>query len=52
VRNLDGRYSIIDIVAEGVSMVVTQRSEVASVVSQKGMDGLIRTMRERLEGRA
>jgi phospholipid transport system substrate-binding protein len=52
VRNLDGRYSIIDIVAEGVSMVVTQRSEVASVVSQKGMDGLIQTMRERLEGRA
>ena len=52
VRLLDGRYSIIDIVAEGVSMVVTQRSEVASVVSQKGMDGLIQTMRERLEGRA
>lgn len=52
VRSLDGRYSIIDIVAEGVSMVVTQRSEVASVISQKGMDGLIQTMRERLEGRA
>lgn len=52
VRQLDGRYSIIDIVAEGVSMVVTQRSEVTSVVSQKGMDGLIQTMRERLEGRA
>ncbi len=52
VRQLEGRYSIIDIVAEGVSMVVTQRSEVASVVSQKGMDGLIQTMRERLEGRA
>ena len=52
VRSLDGRYSIIDIVAEGVSMVVTQRSEVGSVVSQKGMDGLIQTMRERLQGRA
>lgn len=52
VRSLDGRYSIIDIVAEGVSMVVTQRSEVGSVVSQKGMDGLIETMRERLRGRA
>jgi phospholipid transport system substrate-binding protein len=52
VRNLDGRYSIIDIVAEGISMVVTQRSEVASVISQKGMDGLIQSMRERLEGRA
>ena len=52
VRSLDGRYSIIDIVAEGISMVVTQRSEVASVVSQKGMDGLIQSMRERLQGRA
>ena len=52
VRSADGRYSIIDIVAEGVSMVVTQRSEVGSVVSQKGMDGLIETMRERLRGRA
>jgi phospholipid transport system substrate-binding protein len=52
VRNLDGRYSIIDIVAEGISMVVTQRSEVASVISQKGMDGLIQSMRERLQGRA
>lgn len=52
VRGADGRYSIIDIVAEGVSMVVTQRSEVASVVSQKGMDGLIQTMKDRLQGRA
>jgi phospholipid transport system substrate-binding protein len=52
VRQIEGRYSIIDIVAEGVSMVVTQRSEVGSVVSQKGIDGLIATMKERLEGRA
>ncbi len=52
VRSADGRYSIIDIVAEGVSMVVTQRSEVASVVSQKGMDGLIQSMKDRLQGRA
>lgn len=52
VRRVDGHFSIIDIVAEGVSMVVTQRSEVGSVVSQKGMDGLIQAMRDRLEGRA
>jgi phospholipid transport system substrate-binding protein len=49
VRDNDGRLSIIDIVAEGVSMVVTQRSEVGSVVSQKGMDGLIATMKQRLQ---
>lgn len=52
VRSIDGRYAIIDIIAEGISLVVTQRSEVASVVGQKGIDGLIETMRERLEGRA
>jgi phospholipid transport system substrate-binding protein len=48
VRSIDGRLAIIDIVAEGVSMIVTQRSEVGSVVSQKGVDGLLTTMRERL----
>jgi phospholipid transport system substrate-binding protein len=49
VRDTGGKLAIIDIVAEGVSMVVTQRSEVGSVVSQKGMDGLIATMKERLQ---
>jgi phospholipid transport system substrate-binding protein len=49
VRNTDGHLAIIDLVAEGISMIVTQRSEVTSVVSQKGMDGLIDTMRLRLK---
>jgi phospholipid transport system substrate-binding protein len=48
IREADGRYLIVDIVAEGVSMVVTQRSEVGSVVSQKGMDGLIQSMKDKL----
>lgn len=52
VRNAGGRLAIIDIVAEGVSMVVTQRSEVGSVVAQKGLDGLIADLRQRLAGRA
>jgi phospholipid transport system substrate-binding protein len=49
VRNQDGQLAIIDIIAEGVSMIVTQRSEIGSVVSQKGMDGLIATMKQRLQ---
>lgn len=48
IREAEGRYLIVDIVAEGVSMVVTQRSEVGSVVSQKGMDGLIQSMKDKL----
>jgi phospholipid transport system substrate-binding protein len=52
VRKQDGKFQIIDIIAEGVSMVVTQRSEVAEVVSQQGMDGLIATLKGRLQGRA
>ena len=32
---------------EGVSLVVSQRNEVGSVVERNGMSGLIETMRER-----
>jgi phospholipid transport system substrate-binding protein len=49
VRGNDGRFAIIDIVAEGVSMVVTQRSEVAEIVSTRGIEGLLVEMRERLD---
>lgn len=48
IRETDGRFAIVDVVAEGVSMVVTQRSEVAEIVSSRGIDGLLATMRERL----
>lgn len=47
VRNEDGKLAIIDVVAEGVSLVVSQRNEVGSVVEREGMAGLIKTMRER-----
>ncbi|MCD8493970.1 MAG: ABC transporter substrate-binding protein [Alphaproteobacteria bacterium] len=36
VRNKDGRYKIVDIVVEGVSMAVTQRSEFASIIQSGG----------------
>jgi phospholipid transport system substrate-binding protein len=47
----DGRFQVIDIVAEGVSLVLTQRSEVNSIVSSNGIDGLLAEMQRRLERR-
>ena len=49
VRQSDGGYAIIDVVAEGVSLVVSQRNEVGSIVERQGMPGLIEAMRERSE---
>ena len=45
-------HLLIDILAEGVSLVVTQRAEVAEVVNQRGIDGLLAEMRDRLAQRA
>ena len=47
VRDKDGSFAIIDVVAEGVSLVVSQRNEVGSIVERDGMPGLIAAMRER-----
>lgn len=46
-RESDGQFAIIDLEVEGVSLVVSQRAEVSSVVERSGMSGLIQTMRER-----
>ncbi len=48
VREQGGRLLIIDIIAEGVSMVVTQRSEAAEIAGRAGLDGLLEEMRRRL----
>lgn len=37
----NGKYKVIDIVAEGVSLLTSQRSEFTSVVSRNGLDYLI-----------
>jgi phospholipid transport system substrate-binding protein len=47
VREKDGSFAIIDVVAEGVSLVVSQRNEVGSIVEREGMPGLIAAMEER-----
>ena len=46
-RQTGDDFAIIDVIAEGVSLVVSQRNEVGSVVERQGMSGLIETMRER-----
>ncbi len=47
VRTTDDRLRIIDIMVEGVSMVVTQRSEFAAVIQRRGLQGLIEVLRAR-----
>ncbi len=48
----DESWRVVDIVIEGVSMSVTQRSEFASVIESKGgtMKGLIDTLRQKVQG--
>jgi phospholipid transport system substrate-binding protein len=45
----DGAYKISDVIVDGVSMLVTQRSEFASVIQRHGgqIQGLINLMREK-----
>ena len=49
-RRNDGRWYVIDVLIEGVSMVISQRSEFATVISQQGgIDGLIENLRTRID---
>lgn len=45
VRREGGRLVVVDMVAEGVSMLVTTRSQLAAIVNQRGIDGLLAAMR-------
>lgn len=40
-----GKYKILDITVEGVSLLTTQRSEFDSIVNQKGVDGLTEALK-------
>lgn len=48
VRSKGSKYSIIDIVVEGVSLLNTQRSEFSSVVQRDGVDHLIEQLQAKL----
>jgi phospholipid transport system substrate-binding protein len=43
----DGSLVTIDVVVEGVSLIVSQRSEFASVIERQGFDGLLTELRQR-----
>lgn len=51
VRTNDGQQAIIDVVAENISLVVSQRSEIGNIVARDGMNGLIDTIRRRVENK-
>ncbi len=48
VRDENGAIKIFDIVAEGVSLISTQRSEFNSVISSNGVDFLLEMLRKRV----
>jgi phospholipid transport system substrate-binding protein len=44
----DGGLVTIDLIVEGVSLIVTLRSEFASVIEREGFDGLLAELRQRI----
>lgn len=49
VRSHEGTLQIVDVLVEGISLIVTQRSEFASVISRDGLDGLLDKLRKYTE---
>ena len=47
VRNTQNRLRIIDVMVEGISMLVTHRQEFAAVIRRHGLAGLLETLRAR-----
>lgn len=47
-RDRDGRPVIIDLVVEGVSLLISQRSEFGAVLERAGVDGLIKELHRRV----
>jgi phospholipid transport system substrate-binding protein len=44
----EGRWTILNIVADGVSDLATKRAEYRSVLKARGLDGLIRKLRDQI----
>lgn len=49
VKERAGRLAILDFIAEGISLIETQRSEFNSAISQKGTDKFLDELTERVE---
>lgn len=48
VKERNGRLVILDFIAEGISLIETQRSEFNSAIAQKGMDKFLEELAERV----
>lgn len=46
VRGADGRFKILDLMVEGVSMAVTQRADFNALINKGGFDGLLLRLQE------
>jgi phospholipid transport system substrate-binding protein len=44
----EGDLVAIDVIVEGISLIVTQRSEFSAVIERSGMDGLLAELRQRV----
>ena len=49
VRVTDGRYGIIDVMVEGVSIALTHRQEFSGLIKKSGVDGLINLLHARVD---
>ena len=49
VRDFSGKYKVVDVVVQGVSMAITQRQEFTSVINSSGINGLIAQLRARAD---
>lgn len=47
VRNSKNRLRIIDVMVEGISMLITHRDEFGAVIQRHGLDGLLETLKAR-----
>ncbi|MDA0655205.1 MAG: ABC transporter substrate-binding protein [Proteobacteria bacterium] len=48
IRPSNGAFKILDVMVEGISMVVAQRSEFTTIIKKVGMQGLIETLRAKV----
>jgi len=50
IRQTDGGLKIYDVVAEGVSLIVTQRAEFSAAIQRDGMDGFLNKLQSYVSG--
>lgn len=46
VREIGDKLFVVDVLVEGISLIVTQRSEFASIINRDGLEGLIEKLRQ------